>query len=83
MNDTTQEYDDLLTRPDRGHRGLHELHITHLVMGIAFAGIALVWLLSVLDVVPDADLRLLVPLPFLFAGGLGLLALVLSHRRRL
>lgn len=82
MNETTQEYGDLASSPDEGHGGLHELHITHLVMGIAFAGIALVWLLSMLDVVPDAGLRLLVPLPFLFAGGLGLLALVLSHRRR-
>lgn len=82
MKDTTQEYGDLLNDPDESHGGLHELHITHLVMGIAFAGIAVVWLLSMLGAVPDADLGLLVPLPFLFAGGLGLLALVLSHRRR-
>ena len=31
---------------------------------------------------PDADLRLLVPVPFLLAGGLGLLGIVLSSRRR-
>lgn len=86
MNETTREFGaapDSPTDHHSDHRsGLHELHVTHLVMGIAFTGIALLWLLSVLSAVPDADLRLLVPLPFLFAGALGLLAVVLGHRRR-
>jgi len=62
--------------------GRHPLHIGHLVMGLAFLGIALVWLLNQLDVMPNDDVRFLVPLPFLFAGALGLLALVLVGRRR-
>lgn len=60
----------------------HPLHIGHLVMGLAFLGIALVWLLASLHVVPSGDVRLLLPVPFLLAGGLGLLALLLGSRRR-
>ena len=71
---------DLAEPAPRG--GRHPLHIGHLVMGLAFLGIALVWLLNQLDVMPNDDVRFLVPLPFLFAGALGLLALVLVGRRR-
>jgi apolipoprotein N-acyltransferase len=66
--------------PRAGSR--HELNLAHLVMGLAFLGIALVWLLAEVGAVPSDDLRLLVPLPFLVAGGLGLLASLLAGRRR-
>ena len=61
--------------------GRHDLNIAHLVMGLAFLGIALVWLLGETGVVGDTDLRLLLPVPFLLAGGLGLAAAVLAGRR--
>lgn len=59
----------------------HPLHIAHLVMGLAFVSVAAVWLLAEVGNVPTGDLRWLVPLPFLIAGGLGLLALLLVGRR--
>lgn len=80
MSDMT-EYGELSEDQERSN-GRHDLHVSHLVMGVAFCGIVLVWLLSTVGAVPDADLGLLVPLPFLFAGGLGLLGVFLASRRR-
>ena len=83
MDENTQLLEE--TGPEGSARtttGRHELHVTHLVMGVAFLGIVLLWLLGSLDLVPDADLRVLVPVPFLLAGGLGLLGIVLAQRRR-
>jgi hypothetical protein len=76
-------YETTDLREEESHRGArHDLNLAHLVMGLAFLGIALVWLLAEVGAVPSDDLRLLVPLPFLAAGGLGLLASVLAGRRR-
>lgn len=69
------------TRTER-RSGVHDLNIAHLVMGLAFLGIALVWLLGEAGLVGEAELRLLLPAPFLLAGGLGLAAAVLAGRRR-
>ena len=65
-------------RPAQPTGARHPVHVAHLVMGLAFLGIAAVWLVVRMVDLPADDVRFLLPLPFLFAGGLGLLALVLA-----
>ena len=60
----------------------HPVNVGHLVMGIAFAGMVLVWALVAGDVVADDDIRWLMPLPWVTAGGAGLVAMTLAARRR-
>ena len=62
--------------------GRHPVSIGHLVMGLAFAGLLGVWALIVGDVVDGDDIRWLLPLPWVFAGAIGLLAVTLAARRR-
>lgn len=62
--------------------GRHPVNIGHLVMGIAFVGLALVWLLHQSDLTDDGTLRWLLPVPWVLAGGVGLVVTaVTSHRR--
>lgn len=56
--------------------GRHPVHIAHLVMGVAFLGVATVWALVVTGTVDLDRSRWLLPLPWLVAGGVGLLATV-------
>ncbi len=63
-------------------RGFHPVNTGHLVMGVAFAGLFTVWALVAADAVSTDDVRWLLPLPWLFAGGLGLLAFLVSRSRR-
>jgi hypothetical protein len=60
----------------------HPVNIGHLVMGLAFAGLLAVWALIVGDAVDGDDIRWLLPLPWVFAGAIGLLAVTLASRRR-
>ncbi|GAB3851534.1 hypothetical protein GCM10028801_01170 [Nocardioides maradonensis] len=61
----------------------HPVHIPHLVMGLAFLGLVTVWALVVpLNAVELPHARWLLPLPWLVAGAAGLVATVLSGRRR-
>lgn len=60
----------------------HPVNVGHLVMGIAFAGMVLVWALIAGDVVADDDIRWLMPIPWVSAGGAGLVAMALAARRR-
>lgn len=60
----------------------HPVNIGHLVMGLAFAGLVGVWALIVGDAVDGDDIRWLLPLPWVFAGAVGLLAVTLASRRR-
>jgi hypothetical protein len=62
--------------------GRHPVNIGHLVMGLAFAGLVGVWALIEGDVVNGGDIRWLLPLPWVFAGAIGLLAVTLANRRR-
>ena len=72
---------DVDTTAEERTGGRHPLHVGHLVMGLAFVGVVVIWLLGdVADVAGD-DLQWLVPVPFLLAGGLGLAAAVLAGRR--
>ncbi len=60
----------------------HPLNVGHLVMGLAFLGLVLVWALVVGDVVANDDVRWLLPVPWVLAGGAGLVAMTVSARRR-
>ncbi len=61
---------------------VHPVHVAHLVMGLAFLGLVGVWAAVQYDVVPTEDVRWLLPLPWVFAGVAGLLAVTLSGRGR-
>lgn len=67
--------------PDRTS-GFHPVNIGHLVMGVAFLGLFAVWALYIGDVVDLSNLRWLLPVPWVVAGALGLLALALRSGRR-
>lgn len=60
----------------------HPLNVGHLVMGIAFAGMVLVWALVAGDVAGEDDLAWLMPIPWVSAGAAGLVAMALGARRR-
>jgi hypothetical protein len=87
MNDYDPDlttYDEPMTGPlDAPERtsGWHPVNITHLVMGVAFAGMLLIWALFIGDVVSDENYRWLLPIPWLAAGAAGLAATVLPSRR--
>ncbi|NYE37302.1 hypothetical protein F4692_002435 [Nocardioides cavernae] len=70
-----------LDAPDKPS-GLHPVNIGQLVMGVAFAGMVLVWALVQGDVVDTSELRWLMPIPWLAAGAAGLAATVWPARRR-
>ena len=58
------------------------MNIGHLVMGIAFLGLVGVWAIIQSDLVDGADVRWLLPVPWVFAGIAGLLATTLTGGRR-
>jgi hypothetical protein len=60
----------------------HPVNVGHLVMGIAFAGMVLVWALVAGDVVDDSDIRWLLPIPWVGAGAAGLVAMAVAAKRR-
>jgi len=69
-----------LDAPDKDS-GLHPVNITQLVLGVAFAGMVLVWALVQGDVVGSGELRWLMPIPWIAAGAAGLAATVWPGRR--
>lgn len=62
--------------------GRHPVNIGHLVMGLAFAGLLGIWALIEGDVVAGEDARFVLGVPWVLAGGIGLLAAFLSNRKR-
>lgn len=60
----------------------HPVNVGHLVMGIAFAGMVLVWALIAGEVVDEDDVHWLMPIPWVSAGAAGLVAMTLAARRR-
>ena len=66
---------------DETNRSTHPVHVGHLVMGLAFLGLVGIWAAVQYAGVSSDDLRWLLPLPWVFAGGAGLLAVTLSGRR--
>lgn len=68
--------------PARRPSGWHVVNVGHLVMGVAFVGLAVVWGLVASDAVDLDQSHWLLPLPWLTAGAAGLVATVLRGRRR-
>lgn len=66
----------------RATGGWHPVNVGHLVMGVAFLGLALVLSLIATDVVDGDDKRWLLPLPWVAAGLAGVVASLLPSRRR-
>lgn len=54
--------------------GLHPVNVGHLVMGVAFVGLTVIWALFVSGTVQGHDLRWLLPIPWVAAGAVGLVA---------
>ena len=69
-----------MTIKDTVKSGRHPVSVGHLVMGIAFLGLVVVWALVEGDVVEGSEVRWLMPLPWVFAGAAGLLASLLVGR---
>jgi hypothetical protein len=67
---------------DDRHRGFHQLNIGHLVMGVAFVAIVGIWALVQGDVVTGGDTRWLMPIPWVLAGVVGLVATAITGSRR-
>ena len=73
------------TGTDRGpepESGRHPVNVGHLVMGIAFVCLAVVWSLVEYDVVTGRDIRWLLPVPWVLAGAAGLVASAIAGTRR-
>ena len=66
------------TRPS----GRHQVSIGHLVMGIAFLFIVGIWALVQSDTVTGDDVRWLLPIPWVVAGVVGLVATAITGPRR-
>jgi hypothetical protein len=54
--------------------GVHPVNIGHLVMGVAFVGIVVIWALIESGTAAASDLRWLLPIPWVAAGAAGLIA---------
>jgi hypothetical protein len=54
--------------------GLHPVNVGHLVMGVAFVGLAIIWALIESGTAPASDLRWMLPVPWVAAGLAGLVA---------
>jgi hypothetical protein len=67
---------------DNETSGRHPVNVGHLVMGLAFLGLVGVWALIQTEVVQGDDIRWLLPMPWVVAGIVGLLATTLSSRNR-
>lgn len=82
MSTETDATDTTATTAQRSS-GRHPVNIGHLVMGVAFTGLLLVWALVAGDVVEGEDVRWLLPVPWVLAGAAGLVGLIASDRRRI
>ena len=80
MNDTATTNVDKAF--DRFVQGRHPVNIGNLVMGIAFLGLVVVWAIIQSDLVEGADVRWLLPVPWVFAGIAGLMATTLSGKKK-
>jgi hypothetical protein len=77
MNDLDETTSAPATEPGR----THPVNIGHLVMGLAFLSLVAVWGIIESGVVGLDDTRWLLPVPWLFAGAVGLVALLVANRR--
>jgi hypothetical protein len=87
MSDYDYYYDDTEQLPTEDSESAttswrHPVNVGQLVMGIAFAGMVLVWALVTGGAVDDDDIRWLMPIPWVSAGIVGLVAMALAAGRR-
>ncbi|GAA4811937.1 hypothetical protein ACFQ0K_04380 [Nocardioides caeni] len=85
MSEHTEPIDVERPRAERDalpRSGWHTVNVGHLVMGVAFVGLSVLWLLVTTDRVELAESHWLLPLPWLVAGAAGLVATMLRGRRR-
>ncbi|WP_300680533.1 hypothetical protein [Nocardioides sp.] len=68
--------------PARRTSGWHPLNIGQLVMSLAFACMVGAWALVQTDTVTGDDIRWLMPIPWLIAGAVGLIATAVTSARR-
>ena len=54
--------------------GVHPVNVGHLVMGVALLGLAVIWALIESGTASASDLRWLLPIPWVAAGAVGLVA---------
>jgi hypothetical protein len=80
--DETSSYDDQYDTGSVVDSWRHPVNVGQLVMGLAFLGLVLVWVLVAGDVVANDDVEWLLPVPWVLAGGAGLVAMAVSARRR-
>lgn len=73
------DYETPLETRDERPSGWHPVNVGHLVMGVAFVGLAVVWTLVDQGVVEVDEHGWVLGLPWLAAGAVGLLASVLRH----
>jgi len=75
MSESTEQTQVL---PEPGTRsfgaGVHPVNIGHLVMGVAFTGLVVIWALIKAGSADASDLRWLLPIPWVAAGAAGLIA---------
>jgi hypothetical protein len=64
------------------HPGHHPVNVGHLVMGVAFLGLFVVWLLVTTGTVVLGENRWLLPAPWIAAGVAGLVASALKKPHR-
>jgi hypothetical protein len=67
---------------DESRTGFHPVNVGHLVMGIALALLVGVWALWQSGTVENADVRWLMPIPWVAAGIVGLAASAVTGGRR-
>ena len=86
MSEHVQEPEQMQEqKPTIWEAGRHPVNIGQLVMGLTFLGLVAVWALFTTDAVDGGDVRWLLPVPFVVAGGIGLVATAISgaaHRDR-
>lgn len=88
MNDPTSHVGDPTTaqpmdlEADRFSDPVRPINVTQLVMAVAFLAMVAIWALLTTDTVSSDDLRWLLPIPFLSAGAVGLVASLSDVGRR-
>ncbi|TIC86272.1 hypothetical protein E8D34_11365 [Nocardioides sp. GY 10113] len=81
-SDETTTAPDAERSPEGARRGYHPVNVGHLVMGVAFLGLTVVWALLASGAAEPDDARWLLPTPWLVAGAVGLVATLFRGRSR-
>lgn len=68
--------------PPTRRRGFHPVTVGHLVMGLIFLCVVVLWIVLQSGGIDLHDLRWAIPFPFLVAGAIGLVAAAITARRQ-